>query len=268
MSLRPVLIGAMAPLVLIGTQALADWRSPIAGAPSILPSRFTPQRFDVVIPAAPPPPTSPAPARPPAPDAAPGWTMPLLDRDLTEAEKAEPLDGELIEAIGRIEPLYDPTRVDGPDTAPPTRVSGGSAEMSDVFGERWRRLDLDANVDRKASPLARAWQGRDNPPCDAFAKVRTHAFDDPALTALDPDDCAALRTQSARGYLDQPISPVAVAWIGVPVFAAPLPGSRMSSADFWAARRAKIEEIQARLRRKWEKGSAPPPSVAEAVLRP
>ncbi len=265
---RLVLIGALAPLVAFGTPARADWRSPITGAKPILPTKFTPQKYVIgtltITPAPPatlavpapvlPAPASPAPALPTSAGTL-GWSLPLLDRRLSAEEKAADIAPELQDAIARVEPLYDPTRLDGPDAPAGLVISAGTAFMANVFADRWRRADTDPNVNAKTSYIAIAWTNPGPRPCDAFVKARRHSFGDPALTALDAEDCRALEAQTRRGVDNEAASPIVAATLDVPVFAAPLPGSRLSSQDFWAGRRAQIAEIQAHLQRKWEAGA-------------
>lgn len=190
------------------------------------------------------------------------WSPPLVDRTLTASEREENLAPELQEAINRIEPIYDPTRLDGPQDVLPLHVSAGTASMNDVFGERWTIATDDPNVNAKVYSIAMAWQMKGPQPCDAFAKNRVHDIGAPALTQLFAADCARLQIRQVR-QSDGPI-PIVVARISVPVFAAPLPGSRMSSGDFWAAQRSRIDAIQARLHRKWE----PLLGVTQAGLSP
>ena len=253
---RLVIIGALAPLLVLGVQARADWRSPISGARPILPTIFTPQRYVIgtltITPASVP---RPAPAS--VTPSQPMWSLPLLDRKPSAEEKAVDITPELQDAILRIEPIYDPTRLEGADALIGMTISAGTASMDNVFADRWRRADTDANVNAKAAYIASVWRRSDRQSCDAFTKNRTHAFGDPALTAMDADDCRALLEQSSKGFDDAAPSPIVAAHIDVPVFAAPLPGSRLSSQDFWAVRRARIADIQAHLQRKWRSGATP-----------
>jgi hypothetical protein len=245
-------------LISIGDRLHAEWRTSISGGRPILPQRFLPMRFEIEkSPGGEPRFDTPSNTRSIV------WSMPLVDHDLTAAEKAAPLDGGLIEAMARIEPIYDPTRLDGPG-ALPMAVSAGTASMINVFADRWSQASADPNVNIKVRFIAMAWQPHGARACDAFSKMRAHGWGDPALTGLSGEDCEMLAARQVRPWDQAPV-PVAVAWISLPIFAAPLPGSRMSSTDFWAARRAKILEIQARLRQKWE---GPPEPQLAAGLRP
>lgn len=254
-------IGALAPLLLLGSPVRADWRTPIGGASPILPPGFTPMGYEVLG----PPPTRPMTPIPmpkaipqpatkadlqPGADAPIVWSLPLVDRPLSQAEKSADIAPELQDAILRIEPIYDPTRLDGPDSVPKRRVFAGTAAMDNVFADRWRRADTDANVNAKVVYLAMAWQMRSMPPCDAFSKSRAHGYGDPALTELSTEDCDVLLRTEARAFDDAPPVPIVAGHIDVPVFAAPMPGARMSSQDFWAAQKARIAAIQARLRQR------------------
>ena len=46
--------------------------------------------------------------------------------------------------------------------------------------------------------------------------------------------------------------PVVAASLSMAVFAAPLPGARMSSGDFWAAQKERIEATRSALQRRWQ----------------
>lgn len=228
--------------------ARADWRDPIAGANEILPAGFEQGEAMLTV--------HPVPRRDLAPrdDGLPvgRWSQPLVDRHLDPGSRAAPLAAGLLEAIDRVEPIYDPTRLDGPNVAVPLHVSAGSAETRDLFGDHWRIASADANVDADAGPLALAWLAGAIPrPCDAYRVRRRHDWSEPALSATTAADCRAIRARQARGFADTSPLPVAIAAPPIPVFAAPEPGSRMSSADFWAAQRARIDSIHAHLHRKW-----------------
>ena len=242
---RVVLLAlALAPVAAVG----AELDRPISGAPAALPSRFVPMRYTITQPN-PPPTVAPEPTRPVV-ERPFVFALPLVDRRLSLTEKAAPLAGALIDAMARIEPLYDPTLIDGPADDHAMSVSAGTAMMDDVFADHWHAASADPNVNRKVPYLAMAWERMPGLACDAFFKNRAHGYGDPALTALTPSDCAALSPRQAAG-LDRPLE-IASGRNSVPVFAAPLPGSRLSSADFWAAQRARIAAIQAHLHRKWQ----------------
>lgn len=277
--LKSASIGAVASVLLLAcAPAQAEWRTHIAGAPPILPSRFEPRTplpddtpgisFEeprLIMPTVPrsrtaPRAASPAPRIVPAaletaPDAeAPGpWVAPLFDRRLSPAEREADIAPELIDAVLRIEPLYDPTRLYGTALPVRTGVSAGTAAMDNVFADQWQRADLDANVNQRVAYIAMAWHRHGPLPCDAFAKNRARGYNQPALTALSRADCAALaRTQSAGVTL----APIVAGLIDVPTFAAPMPGARMSSVAFWEQRRADIAraEEDLKLRRLWHGG--------------
>ncbi len=267
----------------------------MAGAEPILPSRFTPMGYEI-LPAGPkapdaasgPPRLVPArlespaivppvvgnaeasPAEPAAkasPPLAPlavAWSLPLVDRTLTQTQKTAEIASELVEAISRIEPLYDPTRLEGADAPQVLKISAGTALMDSVFADRWRRASLDPNVDLKVTYLALAWRTQ-GVPCEAFSKNRAHDFGEPALTALSAQDCADVARAQEQRFVDGTPAPIVVAPISVPVFAAPLPGSRLSSKDFWAAQRARVAAIQAHLDRKWRPLEASSSAAAGAA---
>lgn len=273
--LKLAFIGALAPLLLLCASARADLRTPINGGKPILPTRFLPMGFKIVPPAvlpsqAPvdtakpvpePQPTALVPkARPPKPpvdDTPIVWTLPLVDRALSPSQKSADLPAELVEAVSRIEPMYNPARLDGTGLPPRMEVSAGSTSMDNVFADRWRSADPDPNVNRRVSYIAMAWQEKGAPPCDAFTKNRPHLPGDPALTAMNREDCAILQRQKARGVADAAPVPLVTAALDVPVFAAPLPGSRMKSDEFWAAQKRRIEAIQAHLHRQWHENKGP-----------
>ncbi len=248
--MRDALTLALVAAVLAGSAdaARAEWRHPIAGATVILPAHFDQGDGTLTVHAAP---------RPRADEQEGGtapfhWSQPLVDRHLDTGTRSAPLAAELLEAIVRVEPIYDPTLLDGPNVVVPLHISAGTAESRDLFGDHWRIASADANVDADAKPLATAWTAGPEPrPCAAYRVRRHHDWNEPALSATTAADCRAIRARQARGFADTSPLPVAVAPPPLPVFAAPEPGSRMSSTDFWAAQRARIDSIHAHLHRKW-----------------
>ena len=236
----------LAALLGAAAAARADWRDPIAGATTILPTNFEPGESPLTVHAA------------PRLDGGDGggvpfrWSQPLVDRRLDTGTRSAPLAAELLEAITRIEPIYDPTLLDGPNVVVPLHISAGTAETRDIFGDHWRLASADANVDADTRSMAAAWTAGPAPrPCAAYRVRRRHEWSEPALTATTAADCRAIRARQARGFADTSPLPIAVAAPPIPVFAAPEPGSRMSSTDFWAAQRARIDSIHAHLHRKW-----------------
>lgn len=228
--------------------ARADWRDPIAGANEILPADFEQGEAMLTV--------HPVSRRdPPSREdgaSSPRWSQPLVDRHLDPGSRAAPLAAALLEAIDRVEPIYDPTRLDGPNVVVPLHISAGSAETRDLFGDHWRVASADANVDADARPLAVAWLAGPIPrACGAYRVRRHHDWSEAALSATTAADCRAIRIRQARSFADTSPLPVAIAAPPIPVFAAPEPGSRMSSADFWVAQRARIDSIHAHLHRKW-----------------
>ena len=138
------------------------------------------------------------------------------------------------------------------------RISAGTAEMRDLFGDHWRIASADANIDADVRPFAMAWTAGGAPrPCESYRVRRRHDWAEPALSAPTAADCRAILARQARSFADRSPLPVAVAAPPIPVFAAPDPGSRMASADFWAAQRARIASIHAHLHRKWTKPTRP-----------
>lgn len=181
------------------------------------------------------------------------WTRPLTERQLGVTEKAADLAPDLLDAVLRIESIYDPTRVDFLGEASVMEVRAGTASMNNVFADRWRLADTDPNVHYRVRYLAQAWMQPGDRDCDAFSKNR-RSDGGPALTALSASDCE--RLVRLRSYPDDPWMVIARAAVDLPVFAAPLPGARLSSIDFWAAQKARIAAIQARLQNKWQAPTA------------
>ncbi len=248
--MRDALNLALLVVALVGSAeaARADWRDPIAGATAILPTHFEPDDGTLTVHVSPRHEQGGSESG----TAPPGWSLPLVDRHLETSARFAPLAVELLEAVSRVEPIYDTTLLDGPNVAAPLRVSAGTAEMRDLFGDHWRLASADANVDADARPLATAWTAGAEPrACNAYRVRRRHDWNEPALSALTAADCRAISARQARGFADASPLPVAVAAPPIPVFAAPEPGSRMSSTDFWAAQRARIDSIHAHLHRKW-----------------
>ena len=183
------------------------------------------------------------------------WSRPLFDRRLSQTEKGAALAPELLDAILRVEPVYDPTRLEGPFTTQTMAISTGTAAMDNVFADRWRLATPDANIAQTTTALAMVWQAKGRLPCGAFTKRQLVGPDEVAAMALTGPECALLLAGEARGFAqDAPIPIVTASSASVPVFAAPPPGSRMSSTDFWAAQRARVAAIRSRLPGSWPAG--------------
>ena len=172
------------------------------------------------------------------------WTMPMMERRLGAAEREASLAPDLVEAIVRIEGLYDPTRLDMTGTRARQQVRPGTASMNNVFGDRWHIGDTDANVSYRVHYIAQAWQMPPDRPCTAYDRHRP-GFHIVELTTISKADC--VRITSLRGAQPDLFTRlvVAAAPMSLPVFAAPEPGARLSSADFWAAQKTKVEAIAA-----------------------
>ena len=256
----------LAAALLAGGEARAEWHATIAGSKPILPARFVQREPPRLVAALPEMPAEPAAL--PGADSPISWIAPLVDRRLSEAQRTASLAPELQDAIMRIEPIYDPTRLEGPQVPVKLSVAAGTASMNNVFADGWERSDPDANVSRRVPYIAMAWQHGGELPCDAFLKTRARAgYEQPALTALTQADCEELlRAQAATA--DEAAAPVPIVpgRIAVPTFAAPMPGSRLSSEAFWAARRAEIArvEIDLRMRQTWHGGMQ---GITRAVAR-
>lgn len=251
-----IALASLAAAELIASGSLrADWHGPIAGSRPILPARFVPHEAPRLVASLPGLQDAP---EAPTPDAPISWIAPLVDRRLSEAQKGANISPELLEAIQRIEPMYDPTRLEGPEVPVKMKVSAGTAAMNNVFADSWDRADPDANVNQRVPYIAMAWMRKGDLPCDAFMKDRARAgYERPALTTLTQIDCAQLLSaQSATAA--EAVMPTAIVpgVIAVPTFAAPEPGSRMSSEAFWAMRRAEIARLkeELRLRQTWHGG--------------
>ena len=145
-----------------------------------------------------------------------------------------------------------PTRLDGPFVAPAFRIWPGTASLVDVFGEHWRLASDDANVQARVRSYALAWHRVAPLACDDFVKNRAHPLGAPALSALTRADCERMGRRSAGRREDAAPVPIVAAPLSLAVFAAPPPGARMASADFWAAQKARVEAARALLRRKWQ----------------
>ncbi len=183
------------------------------------------------------------------------WSRPLFDRRLSQAEKAAALAPELIDAVLRVEPIYDPTRLEGPFTTQRMAIGAGTAAMDNVFADRWRLADPDANIAQTATALAIVWQTKGGLPCEAFTKRRLVGPEEVVATALTGPECALLLATEARGFAQGTPMPIAkAASASVPIFAAPPPGSRMSSEDFWAAQQARVAAIRRKLPGTWPTG--------------
>ena len=249
------LASLVAAALLAGGPARAEWRGPIAGSRPILPSRFVPSEPPRLVAALP---EFRGAIEDTQADSPISWIAPLVDRRLSASQKSAGIAPELLEAILRIEPIYDPTRLEGPQSPVRASVSAGTAAMANVFADSWDRADPDANVSQRVSYIAMAWTRHGALPCDAFMKNRARAgYERPALSALSAADCAELlRAEEAAPSDTAAPVPIVPGWIAVPTFAAPMPGSRLSSEAFWAARRAEIASVEEelRLRRTWHGG--------------
>ncbi len=228
---------------------LVEWRD-IKGGRAILPPRFVPSSSDPVTASLPrklPRDTSETPPNP----LMARWILPLMDRALTPTERTDGLAPELQEAINRVEPMFDPTRLDGPLDAIPLRISTGSASLDDVFGEHWHLASDDPNIEIRVSSVGLAWRLAALLPCDFFLKRRPREVGDLALDSLTEEDCARMMRRRAKRFDDSRPIVIVSASISLPAFAAPSPGARLSSSDFWAAQKARVEAVEARLQQKW-----------------
>ncbi len=185
-------------------------------------------------------------------------SLPLTERTLSQSERGEPVTPELQDAINRIEPIHDPTRLDGPFVPALFRIWSGTASLTDIFGEHWHLASDDANVNAKVSSFGLVWRRTAALPCDAVSKNRAHQVGETALSALNALDCSRLQQRQARRFDDAAPIPIVAAPVALPVFAAPPPGARMSSGDFWAAQQARVSATRALLQRKWQAARTEP----------
>ncbi len=216
----------------------------IAGAVPILPA-FTATRGtwkaaepDPIAVSVPPDPSENGGPAMPAP--------PLFDRRASASERGAPLSPDLDYAIMRIEGIYNPGRLDATGGVTRMSVAAGTASMSNVFADRWHFGDTDANVNYSVRYLAQAWQKSDAEPCSAYSKHRP-TLGIVEVTSLGAADCA--RIAALRGPQEAVWRQLTIAGapVSVPVFAAPEPGARLSPEAFWAAQKARIEAIKARI---------------------
>ncbi|WP_158811550.1 hypothetical protein [Beijerinckia sp. L45] len=248
-------VGLIAFAMLAAAQrpARADMGATITGAaPTLSDDEFTPldrHRDEITPEPANPMITGTEPLQPQAPS----WTRPLTERQLGATERASDLAPDLLDALLRIESIYDPTRVDLFGETPAMEIRAGTASMNNVFADRWHLADTDPNVHYRVRYLAQAWMRSGDSDCDAFSKNRS-SDGGPALTALSASDCD--RLARVRSNPDEAWMVIARAAVDLPVFAAPLPGARLSSNDFWAAQKARIAAIQTRLQTKWQAPTA------------
>lgn len=230
-------------LLLLPTGARADMSAAIAGSAPILPAFSTAKAVPAIRPMAPQAAGGDEDASSDA--SGPMPAAPLFDRRLSAEERTADISPGLAYALLRIEGVYDPTRVYGTE---PTRmrIMAGTASMNNVFGDRWHLGDTDANVSYVVRYIAQAWQKGSAEPCGAYLKRRP-SVDIVEVTSLGPDDCA--RIIGLQGPQDAAWTQLAIAAAptSAPIFAAPEPGARMSSDAFWAAQKARIEAIKARI---------------------
>ena len=174
------------------------------------------------------------------------WTQPLFERRLGQADRQADLASDLLNAMMRVEGVYDPRRPD--PTSPPVtmQITPGTASMNNVFADRWHTADTDPGISYTVRTLAQAWHMSGSEPCGGFSRHRP-SYDLVELTGLTRADCA--RIDALRGQQDDLMMHRAIvaAPLSVPVFAAPEPGARMSPEAFWAAQKARIDAIRARI---------------------
>ena len=168
---------------------------------------------------------------------------PLFERHLTVAERSADLAPELINAILRIEGIFDPTRqgVFGP--ALRMKIRAGTASMTDVFGEHWRRADTDPNVHARVAYLAQEWLKPAARVCADFWRFRPQDIA-AGLDMLAPADCERLMRRRV-GYDAHEIVVIERQATVLPVFAAPYPGSRFSPEALQAVVKAHLRAVRA-----------------------
>lgn len=164
-----------------------------------------------------------------------------LELHLSAADKAVGLAPHLLDAILRMEGMYDPTRVRVFGSALRMQIRPGTASMTDVFGDRWTRVSVDPNLHRRVRYIAEGWLRPRAGGCDDFWMFRRN--ESPVMIdRLAPHECRQLRSS------DDAAAPVVAARLSLPAFAAPYPGNRLSSAELRAEQAA---HIQATLQKQW-----------------
>jgi hypothetical protein len=168
----------------------------------------------------------------------------LFDRTLSVQEKSVPIGTDFIDAILRIEGIYDPTRIGlfGPSLR--MQIRPGTMSMSNVFADQWYVAARDPNIHYRTDVLAETWLWPVPRDCEGFKRFRP---DDSEIVfdRLSAQDCQAI-----KGPIET-YGVVVSAPLSLPVFAAPYPGNRLSSADFISAQEAHVRAIRERLRLKW-----------------
>ena len=169
---------------------------------------------------------------------------PLLDRALSDAEKTQEMAPELTDAMGRIEGMYDPTRVGALGPALRMQIRPGTVSMTNVFGDRWLRADVDPNVHYKVHTFAEVWLHPLPRGCDGFTRFRPN---DGVLLldAMGPGDCARIARLRKRDPYAVVYQAVSSAPMSLPLFAAPYAGGRFTLPELRAiqdARRAAAEQ--------------------------
>lgn len=198
-------------------------------------------------------------SRPPTPEPAvgplvsiDGWT-PLLEQHLSAAARAAPLEPEALDAILRIEGIYDPTRIGYFGRALRMEVRAGTMSMGNVFADRWIVASSDPNIHYRVRYLAQTWLWPGPRECPDFRRVRPHD----SLSMLDQlsdSDCQQLH--ASRGREENP--PVVAARLSLPVFAAPYPGSRLTHEELVRAQAEHALAVRERMRILWSRDSERP----------
>ena len=156
----------------------------------------------------------------------PNWPH-LFDRNLSRAKRAEPLTGDLQDAILRIEGIYDPTRVGMFGPALRMSVRPGSASMNNVFGDRWIISTSNPNLHYRVHYLAEAWLWPRETSCSLYFHVRPASSATLLLDILSEQDCEDIKA------LDDWHQMLLASWEpSLPIFDAPYPGSRLKPKDW------------------------------------
>lgn len=160
----------------------------------------------------------------------PGWVTPLMDRVLRTSEQTRDLAPDLREAMSRIDGLY--TTVLKLD---PNDITLAWSDHSTV--RTFKPLRTTASYMEGLGP------------CEVFTRPRQrHAR---TLTLLSPADCYGLMRSEPRRLRGLTATVMTSSNDSAPLFAAPLPGARLSSQEFWTEQKARIKSIEAQLHGGW-----------------
>lgn len=160
-----------------------------------------------------------------------GWTPPLLfERTLSQAERMRDLAPDLKDAILRMDGMYD--AVVGVDPSE-NRIGWVPPAVPS------------ATVRQRTTASYMEGLG----PCEVYVQPRSRRTRSLALAASQ--DCFTMMRSEPWHMRGLERSAFASAADSAPVFAAPLPGARMSSKAFWAAQKQRVLAMEAKLNHGW-----------------